>query len=267
MRQFNTVLAIIGLVPGLAFAGNPNSFEMSPDITIDIGSSVATDEDVISEGFPVFLGDLPGNADLTAFHRLPNSDALFALDITVMLPGGQLCRPGDVIRHDGSTYSLEFDGFANGVPTGARIDALSVDDNGKLILSFDVTLMLDGDLVADEDLTKFDGAGFDQVFDASAQGINGALDLDAVHFEPVSQLLLVSFDSGGSVAGIPFADEDLLLFNPINGQWSLAFDGSASDSAWVAANLDATFAVLSNGDVIFYGGFESLIGRDPERPE
>ena len=60
-----------------------------------------------------------------------------------------------------------------------------------------------------------------------------------------------------------FSDEDLLIFNPNGSSWSLAFDGSASDPAWIAADLDATYAVLVNGDVIFYGGFESLIQRDP----
>ena len=71
----------------------------------------------------------------------------------------------------------------------------------------------------------------------------------------------MSFDSNGQIAGTSFADEDLLVFDPNGGSWSLAFDGSSSHPAWIAADLDATFAVLVNGDVIFYGGFESLIQR------
>lgn len=48
-----------------------------------------------------------------------------------------IARPSDVVRRTaGGSYSIEFDGLAEGLPAGARIDALSVDGN-DLLLSFD----------------------------------------------------------------------------------------------------------------------------------
>jgi hypothetical protein len=73
----------------------------------------------------------------------------------------------------------------------------------------------------------------------------------------------MSFDSSGLVSGTMFADEDLLFFDPSGGSWSLAFDGSANNEAWIAADLEATHAFLFS-DIIFYSGFESLISLEPE---
>lgn len=263
MQRFITLISILGFIPGISVAGT-NSFDFSPDITIDLNTLIVADEDVVLDGLVLEnMGAIPANAALTAFHRLENGDRLFALDTTVLLPGDQLLRPGDVGRFDGTDFTLEFDGQANGVPAGAGIDALTVGLGGKLIMSFDITLELDGAIIADEDLARFDGAGFNLFFDASSKGVNSALDLDAVHLEPSSGQLLMSFNTGGSVAGTGFADEDLLLYDSLGSNWSLAFDGSAIDTAWLAADLDATFAVLIS-DVIFYGGFESFINRVPE---
>ena len=261
MKKTGFFAIFFSLLPLLASAGTITRIDVSPDITIDVGSEVIADEDVLSEGMAVLLGNLPGNADLTAFHRLENGDALFALDTTVLLPGNQLSRPGDVIRHDGTDYTLEFDGQTNGVLAGAGIDAITLGIADKLILSFDVTTELDGFVIADEDLVQFDGSSFTPAFDASSHGIDGSLDLDAAHFDPANGRLLVSFNTAGSVSGVPFADEDLVMFDQLASSWTLAFDGSAADPAWLAADLDAAFAVLMGGDVIFFGGFESLINR------
>ena len=74
--------------------------------------------------------------------------------------------------------------------------------------------------------------------DGSAHGIPGAVDLDAVDVL-IDGSLLFSFDRAGSAAGIPFFDEDVLLFDRATQTFELVYDGSARHSAWIAADLDA----------------------------
>ncbi len=47
----------------------------------------------------------------------------------------------------------------------------------------------------------------------------------------------MSFYTSGTVGSVVFADEDVLCFDGTT--WSLLYDGSAADSAWHAAELDA----------------------------
>ena len=48
----------------------------------------------------------------------------------------------------------------------------------------------------------------------------------------------MSFDAAGSVAGISFADEDLLEYDIATDNWQL-LDLSALDPDWAASDLDA----------------------------
>ena len=68
-----------------------------------------------------------------------------------------------------------------------------------------------------------------------------SLDLDAAS-RPAdgSALLLLSFDGSGVIAGIPFADEDVLLYDPGLATWAMFADSSLSDPAdWPPTDLVA----------------------------
>jgi hypothetical protein len=43
---------------------------------------------------------------------------------------------------------------------------------------------------------------------------------------PTTQIFYISSTTGGTVDGIPFADEDVLAFNPVTGSWTMLIDGS-----------------------------------------
>jgi hypothetical protein len=97
------------------------SVSVSSDVGVTLAGSAVADEDVVVDDLlggivPASLGSLPGNADVTACHRLANGDQLFALDTATVLPGSVAVRPGDVIRYDGASYSTEFDASAAGDP-------------------------------------------------------------------------------------------------------------------------------------------------------
>jgi hypothetical protein len=243
------LIGLLGLAPGWAAAqsGSPAArvIAISPDITIDLGSGiVAADQDAVTDdqlGLVVLenLGAIPLEADVIALGLEPNGDRLLAVDVTTELPGGVVVRPGDVVRTDGSGYTIAFDGEAAGLPRGVAVDAASRSATGNdLLLSFDVAVDLGGGLVAaDEDVVVWDGGVFTaKVFDGAAAGLDPALDVDAAH-DPGDGTLLLSFDTGGTIGGVSFRDEDVLRFD--GSGWSLAFEGLAASDAWGPADLDA----------------------------
>ncbi|MDX1554675.1 MAG: hypothetical protein R3212_01480 [Xanthomonadales bacterium] len=264
MLTFRSIILAVVAVSATALTpawAQLSSVDVSPDITLGLGAQTAADEDVGQDNLAggvvlIDLGAIPSNADVTLFHRLDNGDRLFGLDITVELPGSVVATPADVVRFDGATYSIEFDGSAQGVPSGARLDALS-SDNGNLLLSFDTTVVVSGFAVADEDIVEFNGASFSMVLDGSSAGVPDNVDVDALHFDPESGDLFVSFDISGTVSGTTFSDEDLLKYNAVGGSWSLAYDGSVLHSDWIAGDLDAAFVTFLIG-FIFQDGFENL---------
>jgi hypothetical protein len=247
--------------PALEAAAPLQSFTGSYDVTLQLGGEVFTDEQLVSNNLPAWvsgveLGPLPAAAQLSAFHLEVNGDRLFVLDTTVVLPGTALvARPRDVIRLKGNTYDLVFQGQNQGVPPSAQIDALGRSPQGDLILSFDVSLELDGVVAHDEDLLRFDGASFSLLFDGSAAGIGPAFDLDAAAMLPNGNLL-ISLDSGGQLGAAVFADEDVLNWDGASSTWSLSIDGSLLDGQLLAADLES-LAIELIEELIFKDGFET----------
>jgi len=244
-------LAIALLVLSLAPAGaRAQSASISPDVYVDVAGTVVADEGVaVDNGLgvvvPAALPSLPESAALTAYHLLDNGDQLFALDTTVELLGPLVVERRDVVRFNGNVFSLEFDGSAAGVPDGAAVDAVSVAVTGQLLLSFDTTVRLGGVVAADEDVVVWDGASFFLGLDASALGVPEAADTDAIH-DPQDGNGMLSFDIGGSVGGVAFADEDVLMLDSGSSSWSIAYDGSVRHAALEAADVEA-FALPEPG--------------------
>lgn len=236
-----TAMTALLLAPAVCLA--QDGVRYSSDISVDLSGTTVDDEDaVLDDQLGVVtqepLGALPENAGLTGYDVLGNGDRLFTLDTTVEL-GGTTFTPADVVRFDGITYTAEFDGSAEGIPDGVRVDALSVESSGDLLLSFDTTVDLGGGVVAaDEDLAQFDGATFTLLFDGSAEGISEALDLDGASAD-ISGLLSLSFDGSGSVGGVDFDDEDILAFDSSGSVWTMAFEGEVAHPSLAAADIDA----------------------------
>jgi hypothetical protein len=226
----------------------------SPDIHLNHVQKLVDDEDAAFDFGPglglVFFGALPDAADVDAVHGLTNGDVLFSLETSLVL-GGTLYRPCDVIRFNGSQWSKELDGRAEGIPDGVNVDAIAMSGE-TLLLSLDVGAQLDAVTVSDSDVIAFNGNAFSIFMDASNTGIDPSSDVDALHIDDQGNVL-VSFDSGGELGGIQYRDEDMLAW--ASQEWSLEFDGSANDAAWLPANLDAWSAVFFDDD-IFKDGFE-----------
>ena len=222
-------------------AAAQNTLSLSPDVTMTQGATVVEDQDVVLDnqlGITVLenLGPIPAANDVIGHAADANGDRLFALANAASLSGGVYARPGDVVRYDGASYTIEFDASAEGVPMGVKTDAVGVAPGGGLLLSFDGTVNLGGTVAADEDLVRWDGAVFVLAFDGSDAGLSTALDVDAAQ-DLGGGAVLVSLDTAGSVGGVAFSDEDVLRYD--GATWSLELDTSTTDSEWIAADLDA----------------------------
>lgn len=224
----------------------------SSDVTISLQAGlVVEDQDILVDNLGGILlqeslgGPIAANAGLSVvgYAEEGGLQRLFVPSTWVALTG-VVAGPHNVVRFDGATYQVVFDAFAEGLPDGTRIDAVTRGKDGELHLSFDSFVDLGVFTAADEDLVRFDGTTFSVVFDGSDQGVAAGLDLDAASVGPDGRLLL-SFDTSGSIDGIPFDDEDVLEFDPETLIWtpSLAFDGSVDASGdpsrWRVADLDA----------------------------
>jgi len=240
-------LALLGLLltPVAAFATD----EISTDITTDLGGTVAADEDVVEDsgaGAPakIALGTLPAAADVIGYSIATNGDILFSLDIASSLAGGVEVTPRDVVRYNGSVYSIEFAGADHAVPAGTKIDAIGL-VSGDLLLSFDVTVELDAVTADDEDLVRLDSTQPDVwslYFDGSAHGVPAGADLDGADVLDATGHLALSFDISGSAGGVSFDDEDILDFDPVGDSWTMRYDGSTHFASLAAADVDAVFA-------------------------
>jgi len=229
---------------------------VSADTAVTLGGSTAGDEDLLRDdlagGVSLALGGLPAPADLAAYHLDFDGAHLLVFDVTVGLPGAVTATPRDVVRWNGSAYTILLAGAAAGIPNGAAIDALSRGGAG-LVLSFDIDTAIGGVDFADEDLVRYQAGAFTMLFDGSGNGIDPALDVDALDVLPNGRLLL-SLDGSGSIAGLAFDDEDVLEVGADGAGWQLAYDGSSRHAGWAGADLDALAALAVE---LFRDGFET----------
>jgi hypothetical protein len=242
------------LVP-LGAAGQ-NRVDFAPDITAPLGSApslVVNDDDLAHDnaaggvtGFLIPPAALPANVQIEGYHALANGNSLLVVDTTTALPGLPVASPAeprDVVLYTKTTglFSVFFDGFTAGVPANVHIDALSVNAALAPQLSFDTSVTLPGvGAVDDEDIVVFAGGVFTMLYDGSAAGLAGALDVDAIETVAGPAGWLLSFDTSGSLGALSFGDEDVIRYDSGLGTYAMYFDASASDPVdWPRVDLTA----------------------------
>ena len=263
--------------PREAHAATPLlELSLSPDVTVSLGLTTVEDEDLaVSDlvgatsvnSFP----NVPAGVDVIAHHRLGGGEHLIALDTAALLPGASstvvVARVGDVIRFDGSVYSIELAASTAGIPSGVAVDAISV-DGSDLLLSFDRAVAVGNSTVNDEDLASWNGSSLSLFFDGSAAGVVTSLDLDGAHWIPSVNSLLLSFDGSGIVDMLPFDDEDVLERDTGGATWEVVYDASTAQAAWGGGpDVDTIHAVSdADGDGLSDDD-EAVQGTDPFDPD
>jgi hypothetical protein len=230
----------------------------TPDITTVLGGQTVSpdgvaDDDLQGTVTPVDFPGVPAGARISGYDLLANGHELIAFDITVALPGGVTAGPRDVVRFNGAAYSLEFVGANNGVPSGATISGLGT-DQGKLLLSFDVTVSLPGlpanSPAGPRDVVRLEAPNsFSRVFDGNAAGVPAGLAIDGLHKLESNGHLLVSFDGAGAVGAVNFFHQSAVLeFDPVAATWQISYDGKTAPAAWPDAADLRDFASTPDSD-------------------
>jgi hypothetical protein len=164
----------------------------------------------------------------------------------------------DILKFDGTTWTLHFDGSDVGLGTGNDITALAFLNSDTALFVFDETIIIDTVTYTSNDIVRFERtswgtntAGTFSLFMAGAPvGLDALADrIDSLSIQPDGSLL-ISTTGNPIVPGVVGANEaDILKFTPTtpgdytSGSWSLHFD--ASD-----VGLDGGFEDVSAIDVV-----------------
>ncbi len=179
------------------------------------------------------------SAALSALHVLPDGDILMSFTAAFSVPGltggpsGTSVDDSDIVRftpastgsNTSGVFSFYFDGSDVGLTSNSEdIDALSIDDSGRLVVSTTGRFTGSGASGADEDLFAFNASSlgastsgsFVILFDGSDVGMGGnsSEDIDAAHVG-AGNVVYLSVTGNFSVSGgLTGADEDVFQFTP-----------------------------------------------------
>jgi len=135
------------------------------------GHVVRYDGVAYSKAFDASAEGVPAGASCDAVSVDGSGDLILSFDTTVDLPGGVSADDEDLVRFDGVSFSLFFDGSAEGIPRALDVDGAHVLPNGDIAVSFDVSGSVGGVNVDDEDVVRFDtsSTSWSLLLDGSAQ--------------------------------------------------------------------------------------------------
>ena len=182
--------------------------------------------------------------DVDAYHQGEDGSEYFSVDVATVLPGDVVAFPGDVVRWDGTTYTLAFDAVVAGLRRSVDLDAAT--RTGDLwLLSFDTSESIGGVTYEDEDVVAYDGNVFQLHLDGDAAGIARGLGIDGLHaFSPSGPVAVSLTERHARRAA--FDDEDVMLWSG-GSSWQLFEDTSALSPSWGAADVDAVHYVPEPG--------------------
>jgi hypothetical protein len=155
--------------------------------------------------------------------------------------GGISSADEDILRFDGTNWSLFFDGSDVGVGS-PDLFAFSIVDADTILMSFSANVTVNGIAATPQDVLRFDATSlgsttagaFSMHFDGSDVSFADATNekIDSLTVLPDGRLL-ISATGNPSVPGATAArDEDVLAFTPTSlgdvtsGAWAMYFDGS-----------------------------------------
>ena len=154
------------------------------------------------------------------------------------------------------------------LPAGVGVNAITVFSDGSVVFSPDTSVTVGGATASDEDLLLWDTSSdtFSVLFDGSAIGLPGAVDIDAVsalsHSSPPE--LYLSLDVAAEVGGVTIDPGDILHWSQASGLtvgWSAsAIFGVAAGSVSVdgLAVFDDGSLVLSVDDPVSVGSVHAI---------
>ena len=187
---------------------------------------------------------VPGGANVDGFDRVSATQFYlsFTDNVTIARPGPDLTvQDEDVVYYDAGTWSVFFDGTAHGLGTSGNLDldAISVAGSTVYFSTLGNTNPPGVTGTADDaDIYSWDGTSYARVWDASANGVAGAANVDGYARVDAGHFYL-SFASDTTLTGPGATQDEDVVFNN-SGAWSVYFDGTAHGlGASGSLNVDA----------------------------
>src|SRR6266508_6538832 len=145
----------------------------------------------------------------------------------------------DILRFDGQTWSMFFDGSDVGLGS-TDLFGFSIVDADTILMAFSSAVTVNGLAVTPQVIVRFDATSLGNntagTFSMYLDGSDVGLDTTAEKIDSVSLLpdgrALISTTGNPSVPGVSGKDEDVLAFTPsslgdvTSGSWAMYFDGS-----------------------------------------
>ncbi len=192
-----------------------------------------------SRVYDASVAGLPGVADIDGYDRVsPTQFYASFTAATTKLPGLGNVEDEDVVYFNGTSWSMFFDGTAKGLTaSGQDIDAISV-VGGTLYFSTIGNVGVPGvsGTPDNADIYSWNGSSFARVWDATANGLPGAANVDGFVRVDATHFYLSFAPVTTKVPGLGLVDdEDIIYWNGT--AWSLYFDGTAHGLG-TSADLD-----------------------------
>jgi Tol biopolymer transport system component len=176
--------------------------------------------------------------------------------------GGVSFANEDILRFDGSTWSLYLDGSDVGLG-GVDVEAFSITNSNTILMAFDKTITLNGITFAPTDIAQFNAASLGSntvgTFSWYFHGANVGFDTTSENIDALDVLpdghLLISTTGNPSVTGVSGKDEDILAFTPTtlgattSGSWAMYFHGSNVGLADASSEDTDVVEVAADGKV------------------
>jgi hypothetical protein len=225
MRSFIAFAAalLLGVAPNWC-----TSYYLSTDVPSLLGGTNYTTNQIMRSDDAVYVlqASLPAGTEIASLHRRADGSYLFSPAQPVTL-GATDFQPRDLVSYDGTAFAMFLDGSAEGIPAGARIDALFVDPvTGNPVLSFDTPVTFGVETFSPSDLVSRTGAGaFALFWDADAAGVPAYANVVGADVNAAGDPV-VSFDVPTNLGGTEFLPGQLVRWDGV------AFGSFLVDPAW-----------------------------------
>ncbi len=233
------VSVALTLLPGSTSAWCANYYLATDTPAVLGGTRFRPDEIVRSLSAVYFLETALGPpTQFGALHRRPDGSWLLSPAHPIEL-GFMRVEARDVVEWDGAAaFALVLDGDAEGLPRGARIDAVFVDRlSGNLVISFDAPETVGGVRYQMSDLVERTAAGvFVLLWDGAAAGVPARSNVVGADREGTGNLV-VTFDVPTAIGANEFLPGELV-------EWDGAFSSLFVDAAWPRAAQLRDFSLL-----------------------
>jgi hypothetical protein len=247
-------------VPSFVFFFSDNN-----NIDNQIGGLTYTDGDVViydseADVATLFFAEtnFDLNADVDAFHLLPDGTFLLSTLFNGRTLGGLTFNDGDLVQYDpvldkASIFVLSEASF--GGP--ADISAITLAPDGDLLLSTREVTSLGGVTFTDGDIVRYDiDTGTAAiVVPGTAIFDDGLGDLSSLHLLPDGTFLLSFASSTEVISGTTFNDGDIVLYDPVADTAVAVFQETQFTDGSTLHEIDALW-VPSPGDCDIDGGVD-----------